>query len=51
LENRIPNSKNVPYPELFDTTTNEIKNTEQLKECKHNMNLIETHKIFRFIFK
>ena len=25
LENRIPNSINVPYSELFDTSTNQIK--------------------------
>lgn len=34
LPNNIPNSKNVPYSELFDSSTGNIKTNDQLKLCK-----------------
>jgi len=36
LENRIPNSINIPYSELFDASTNQIKTKDKLKECNKN---------------
>ena len=33
-ENNIPDSKNVPYPALFDPNTGLLKEKEELMNCK-----------------
>ena len=34
VENKIPNSVNLPYEELFDRENGTLKSREVLKECK-----------------